>query len=302
MSVSILKLEEEEALYQHYNKKQYFDVCPGRIHTNTRRIWWIPKTQLTQGFFSYSICPSCYRNETKIKNIIETTGITFIPVLATDSLHFNCDAADIEQSYNLTLPNDWRLGIYLIDDDHYSLLDASMTGDTISISMPSLDCDIGLSLYKLTTDEEQTPYKFTIKKLTNDVYTGSIASYAMNNEYVTTLTTVKTLPINQADFKNFQMSFYENLPKLINGTVEKKIHVDDADTSFDLCCSKKTNDINSNLNSLFGMTNDNYIFQYKLNFVEQINIIDNFQDDDTYHSYLEHDYGTNDYTDKIIDL
>jgi hypothetical protein len=307
----LITKQEEEILYQNCYKNLN---CTKRIYTNNRRIWWVPESELGQDFLSFTICQTCYRNTEKYKKIVEDTGFNFVPVIAGNTLHFNCDASEVKTSFNLNL-KEWKAGIFLITENGPELMDAQILFNNqseeneIIVNVPknvNNNFQIGICLYKQTEESSNFPYVITIEKLTDDLYKGSVTAHQFNKEYLVTIMKIKTLMlIDETLDKN---ALYANLQKIVNSSTEKTICVDSEETVFRLSCLPKQHQ-EANLISILGLdTKSEADFRYQIKFIRQSthNFYDKDNDKDKYSDlYYEssHDDAYDvDYSDDIIEL
>ena len=190
--------KEEDLLYKEKN-------CPKRIHINNRRIWWVPKNQYDEYHdnFSYSVCPKCYREKKDFINKLLEENIVLIPIIVNDILSFNCDASDIDETYNISLDDDWKIGIYQQDDDKLMLLNGSLNNDEINININNYPIKILVGLYK--NEVEIQPFTFIISNIDGLFNKHNI--YSINNDYIFTLSEISKL----ISFENKIKTVFEDI-------------------------------------------------------------------------------------------
>lgn len=94
--------------------------CPLKVHTRERRIWWVIEKVIGDTIhYPYSICQYCYDNNTSIQNKEK-----LIPLITSGTsekharaLAFNCDASSTEDSFNIDVTTDWKMGVYMISPE-----------------------------------------------------------------------------------------------------------------------------------------------------------------------------------------
>lgn len=188
-----LTAKEEQIFYDNYNNLE----CSKRMHVNCRRVWWVPKEEIGESFFSFSICQYCYRDVNKMKKIVEQTHFTFVPILTTDVLFVNCDASDINSSFNLNLDDNWLAGIYLFDGGNIKLLESSVNDNVITVKIPHNDCLIGLCVYKKSAE----PHEYKISIVHNDIQKlKSMKIHSFDDEFLLSISHL-TNAINFEEFK-----------------------------------------------------------------------------------------------------
>ena len=217
MSLHLIELtiQEEELLYQN-------NECPKRMHITYARIWWVPKEQydIHTNMYSYSICPKCYREKKDIMNKLINEIGQFIPILTNNILAFNCDASNLNETYNILLDDNWKIGIYQKNDNNIVLLDGIRDNNNINIYVDNYPINIMIGL-----GMDNHPISYGKMENINDegeAYTFYISNayglfniyhlYSMNNEYVFTLSNINMMNenIHETEFKDIMITEYYN--------------------------------------------------------------------------------------------
>lgn len=286
--------KEEQVLYDNYKNLE----CPKRMHVNCRRVWWVPKEEIGGSFFSFSICQHCYRDVNKMKKIVDETKFTFIPILTTNILFVNCDASDVDSSFNLNLDDSWLAGIYLLDNDNIKLLESSINDNVITVKIPNDNCLIGICVYKKSSE----PHEYKISIVHNDIQKlKSMKIHSFDDEFLLSVSQL-TNAINFGEFKTMIETkdniFLSDIMKL-HDPLTYPITASNGTTIDFRCEIFDTLNGNNNLLAYLDITShqlNNDKFRYKIEFMTANgNSSDTINDTDN----VWNDY---DYSNDVIDL
>ncbi len=248
MHIIQLTEKEEELLYNKDIK------CPKRIHIKNRRLWWVPKHQYDEDnhMYLYTICPKCYREKKEFINDLKYKNIELIPIISDNELTANCDASNFNETYNISLNDNWEIGIYQKNENNIILLNGYLEDNNINIYIDNypIDIIIGLGMQTIITDNNY--YRFYISNLTGLINIFNI--YSINNEFILTLSDInKTINVNN--------------------NVNEQITITEYNNSFNIR-------FNSEIYK-------NYNYNYKLNFIKKDN---NFNENDEIDVKQEENY------------
>ena len=282
MNIHINELTEHEEQLLYKDQE-----CPKRIHINNRRIWWVQKNQYDKKnntSFTYSICPKCYREKKgKVNKIMKDNNIKFIPIIVNNQIAFNCDASEIDDTYNILLNDDWKMGIYQKKDDTLILLDGYCNNNNININVKQYPINIVIGLYKKEQDnnkDKDNEINTTIYQLIISNTSGLINKHYIfldNNEYIFTLYEFsKLMPYSNLKNDSENDSQYES----DNESLNELNFMNSVDEDILLIN-------NSSFNIM--LTNQIINHTYKLNFNNNINdnnISDNIFNDINYENFI----------------